>query len=154
LKAGIAGEEGTMDSSVERSQLRVNVLALVSLVVALMALGYTTWRNERTEYNRNVRVAAFETLKQLGEAQIIVEYAHFQKNRQLGDPLQGWGRMIYIRDLAKLLPASAPANAERLWVAWRDNIEKLEDDKEALVKITDEMQLLRLSVLDVLEHLN
>src|SRR5439155_983144 len=148
LKAGIAGEEETMDSSVERSQLRVNVLAIVSLVIALIALGYTTWRNERTEYNRNVRVAAFETLKQLGEAQIIVEYAHFQKNRQLGDPLQGWGRMIYIRDLAKLLPASAPADAERLWVAWRDNIEKLEDDKEALVKITDEMQLLRLSVLD------
>ena len=103
-----------MSSARIRVQLKTNLVAIISLVVALTALGYTTWRNERTEYNRNVRVAAFETLKQLGEAQIIVEYAHFQKNRQLGDPLQGWGRMIYIRDLAKLLPASAPADAERL----------------------------------------
>jgi hypothetical protein len=136
------------------SQLKTNLVALISLIVALTALGYNTWRNERTEYNRNVRVAAFETLKQLGEAQIIVEYAHFKKNRQLGDPLQGWGRMIYIRDLANLLPAPAPAYAERLWTAWRDNVEKLEDDNDALVKITDEMQLLRLTVLDILEHLN
>ena len=97
-----------MDDARIRLQLKTNLVALISLVVALTALGYTTWRNERTEYNRNVRVAAFETLKQLGEAQIIVEYAHFNKNRQLGDPLQGWGRMIYIRDLAKLLPAPAP----------------------------------------------
>ena len=99
-------------------------------------------------------MAAFETLKQLGEAQIIVEYAHFQKNRQLGDPLQGWGRMIYIRDLAKLLPAPAPADAEPLWVAWRDNIDRLESDDDALVKITDEMQLLRLAVLGILDHLS
>src|SRR6266568_9228165 len=140
-----------MSSARIRVQLKTNLVALISLVVALTALGYTTWRNERTEYNRNVRVAAFETLKQIGEAQIIVEYAHFKKNRQLGDPLQGWGRMIYIRDLATLLPAPAPTDAERLWVAWRDNIERLEQDDDALVKITDEMQLLRLTVLDVLE---
>jgi hypothetical protein len=143
-----------MSSARIRVQLQTNLVALISLVVALTALGYTTWRNERTEYNRNVRVAAFETLKQLGEAQIIVEYAHFKKNRQLGDPLQGWGRMLYIRDLAKLLPGPAPTDAERLWVAWRDNIDRLEQDDDALVKITDEMQLLRLTVLDVLEHLN
>jgi hypothetical protein len=137
-----------------RVQLKTNLVALISLVVALTALGYTTWRNERTEYNRNVRVAAFETLKQLGEAQIIVEYSHFKKNRQLGDPLQGWGRMIYIRDLAKLLPDPAPTDAERLWVAWRDNVDRLEQDDDALVRITDEMQLLRLTVLNILERLN
>jgi hypothetical protein len=137
-----------------RVQVKTNLVALISLVVALTALGYTTWRNERTEYNRNVRVAAFETLKQLGEAQIIVEYSHFKKNPQLGDPLQGWGRMIYIRDLAKLLPAPAPTDAERLWVAWRDNVDRLEQDDDALVRITDEMQLLRLTVLNILERLN
>ena len=62
--------------------------------------------------------------------------------------------MIYIRDLAKLLPAPAPTDAERLWVAWRDNIDRLEQDDDALIKITDEMQLLRLTVLEVLERLN
>ncbi len=49
--------------------------------VALTGMGYNTWRNEKTEINHNVRAAAFETLKNLGEAQTIVEYAHFKKDR-------------------------------------------------------------------------
>ena len=87
------------------SQIRANIVAIFSIIVALSGMAYNTWRNERTEINHSVRIAAFETLKNLGEAQIVVEYLHFQKNRQLGDPVQGWGRMIYIRDLAQVLPA-------------------------------------------------
>ncbi|MCG8509145.1 MAG: aldehyde ferredoxin oxidoreductase C-terminal domain-containing protein, partial [Rhodospirillales bacterium] len=34
-------------------------LAVISLVVALTALGTNTWRNELTEYNRNIRHAGF-----------------------------------------------------------------------------------------------
>ena len=60
-------------------QLKINAVAIISLVVAVVGLGYSTYRNERTEYNRNVRVAAFETLKNLGELQILVEYAYFHK---------------------------------------------------------------------------
>jgi hypothetical protein len=43
-----------------RQQLRNNAVALISLVVALGSLGYNTWRNERTEYNHNIRTATFE----------------------------------------------------------------------------------------------
>jgi hypothetical protein len=132
------------------SQIRANIVAIFSIIVALTGMAYNTWRNEKTEINHSVRIAAFETLKNLGEAQIVVEYLHFQKNRQLGDPVQGWGRMIYIRDLAQVLPAPGPAEAERLWVAWRDNVEGLGTNDEAMVKITDEMQLLRLTTLEIL----
>jgi hypothetical protein len=135
------------------SQLRANIVAIVSVIVALTGMAYNTWRNEKTEINHNVRAAAFETLKNLGEAQIIVEYLHFQKDRARGDPLQGWGRMIYLRDLAQVLPAPGPSEAERLWEAWRDNVDKLENDDEAMVKITDEIQLLRLTTLEVLAGL-
>ena len=68
------------------SQLRANIVAIASIIVALSGMAYNTWRNEKTEINHSVRIAAFETLKNLGEAQIVVEYLHFQKNRQLGDP--------------------------------------------------------------------
>ena len=132
------------------SQIRANIVAIFSIIVALTGMAYNTWRNEKTEINHSVRIAAFETLKNLGEAQIVVEYLHFQKNRQLGDPVQGWGRMIYIRDLAQVLPAPGPAEAERLWAAWRDNVEGLGANDEAMVKITDEMQLLRLTTLEIL----
>ena len=47
-----------------RQQLRNNSVALISLVVALTSLAYNTWRNERTEHNRNIRTAS-EVEKQL-----------------------------------------------------------------------------------------
>jgi hypothetical protein len=135
------------------SQIRANIVAIVSVIVALTGMAYNTWRNEKTEINHNVRAAAFETLKNLGDAQIIVEYLHFQKDRTRGDPLQGWGRMIYLRDLAQVLPQPGPMEGERLWAAWRDNVDKLENDDEAMIKITDEIQLLRLTTLEVLASL-
>jgi hypothetical protein len=60
-----------------REQLRNNTLALVSLAVALSALGYTTWRNQRTEQNRNVREAGFHLLGEVASLQQLVLYAHF-----------------------------------------------------------------------------
>src|SRR6202790_85240 len=104
------------------SQIRANLVAIFSIIVALTGMAYNTWRNEKTEINHSVRIAAFETLKNLGEAQIGVEYAHFRKDRKLGGPTQGWGRITYIRDLAQVLPAPGPADAERLLKAWRENV--------------------------------
>ena len=89
-------------------QLRANVVALTSLAVALTALGYNTWRNERTEHNRNIRVAAFEVLKQLGELQVVVNSAVYGKEGSRMDPMAGWGRVALITDLSQLLPAPAP----------------------------------------------
>ena len=135
------------------SQIKLNIVAICSVLVALSGLFYNTWRNEKTEINRNVRVAAFETLKNLGEAQIVVEYAHFKKDRRLGDPVQGWGRMIYIKDLAQVLPAPGPEEADALLKAWRDNVETLENDVDSMVRITDEMQRLRLTTIAILNDL-
>jgi len=135
------------------SQIKANIVAIASIIVALTGMGYNTWRNEKTEINHNVRAAAFETLKNLGEAQTIIEYAHFKKDRTLGDPVQGWGRMILIHDLAQVLPAPGPADAERLWQAWRDNVEGLGSRDEAMIKIADEIQLLRLTTLETLASL-
>lgn len=135
------------------NQIKIHIVAICSVLVALTGLAYNTWRNEKTEINRNIRIAAFETLKNLGEAQIIVEYAHFKKDRKLGDPVMGWGRMIYIKDLAQVLPAPGPAEADALWAAWRDNVDTLENDAESMIKITDEMQRLRLTTLAIVNSL-
>ena len=135
------------------SQFRANIVAITSVIVALTGMGYNTYRNEKTEINHNVRAAAFETLKNLGEAQIVVEYAHFKKDRLLGDPTQGWARLTYIRDLAQVLPPPGPAEADMLLAAWRDNVEALENNTEAMIKITDEIQRLRLTSIEILNHL-
>ncbi len=61
-------------------------MAIISLFVALSGLTYNTWRDKIIEENRSVRIASFEVLKNLWELQLVVDYAHYQKNQQLGNP--------------------------------------------------------------------
>ena len=135
------------------SQLRANIVAISSMVVALTGLAYNTYRNEKTEINHTVRAAAFETLKNLGEVQIIADYAHFKKDRLRGDTRLGWGRVTLIHDLAQVLPAPGPADADALRTAWRENVEQLEESNDAMIRITDEIQRMRLTTLDILHSL-
>src|SRR5882724_11611302 len=132
------------------SQFRANIVAITSVIVALTGMGYNTYRNEKTEINHNVRAAAFETLKNLGEVQIIADYAHFKKDRVRGDTRLGWGHITLIHDLAQVLPPPGPADADALRTAWRESVEQLEDSNEAMIRITDEIQRLRLTTLNIL----
>ena len=53
-------------------QLRRNSVALISLAVALLALGYNTWRNETTERQRNIRHVAFLLIEHSGNLQSLI----------------------------------------------------------------------------------
>src|SRR5438045_6491636 len=107
-------------------QLRDNAVALISLVVALGSLGYNTWRNERTEHNRNVRAAAFELLMKLADLKRVVFLAQYDRDQAGGNPRTGWTYVLAIQDLSKLAPAPVPAQAERLQQVWGGNWEGLE----------------------------
>jgi len=63
-------------------QLQRNTVALISVVIADSSLSYNTWRNEKTEANRNQRVAAFEILMKLSELQQIVFHHYYDKDTQ------------------------------------------------------------------------
>lgn len=71
-------------------QIKQNKLAIISLLVALTALGYNTWRNEQTEANRNIRQAGFEMLVHIGQLQRITYLAHYDKDSIEGNPRKGW----------------------------------------------------------------
>ena len=47
-----------------KEQIRRNLVALISLAVAVTSLGYNTWRNEASEYNRNQRLVILNLLGQ------------------------------------------------------------------------------------------
>jgi hypothetical protein len=79
-------------------QLRSNVVALISLAVALSSLGYNTWRNERTEHNRNIRTATFEILTKLAELERVVFLAQYDHDASSGNPRTGWTYVLVIRD--------------------------------------------------------
>src|SRR5256884_9706867 len=104
-----------------RQQLRDNAVALISLVVALGSLAYNTWRNERTEHNRNVRTAAFELLTRVAELERVVFLAQYDRDAAGGNPRTGWTYVLVIRDLSAVGPPPGPAQAAGRPRGWSGN---------------------------------
>lgn len=136
-----------------RQQLRDNLVAITSLVVALSALGYNTWRNEVTETNRNVRVAGVELLQEIGSLQQIVFYAHFTEGDQRGDPRMGWADVLTINDLATLMPPEVTDKARELHAAWEANVGGLAEDELSFRRIDGAIDDLRQATLASLRAL-
>ena len=116
-----------------REQLRNNAVALTSLFVALSSLGYNTWRNERTEHNRNIRTAAFEILTKLAEFERVVFLAHYDRDKRNGNPRVGWTYVIVMDDLAAVMPGKVGPRANELRKVWAENWEGLGNDNEVAV---------------------
>ena len=120
-----------------RQQLRSNIVALISLVVALGSLGYNTWRNERTEYNRNIRTATFQLLGTLSELERVVYLAQYDRDAGGGNARTGWTYVLLIRDLSSVVPPPVPAKALQLQQVWGENWEGLGRDDEQSVNRID-----------------
>lgn len=116
-----------------RQQIHNNAVALISLVIAVTALAYNTWRNETTEQQRNVRHAAFEVLESLGDLQQVVDFRYYylpfdEQARAEGElRIRGFGHVAMIRDLMMLMPAPGPAAGEELHRQWLDRFADLDD---------------------------
>ena len=140
--------------STVRQQLHNNAVALISLVVALGSLGYNTWRNERTEYNRNIRTATFELLGKLSELERVVYLAQYDRDTTGGNPRTGWTYVLVIRDLSSLVPAPVPAKAAQLQQVWGENWDGLgRDDENSVNRIDDAIGAARDAALATLRSL-
>ena len=133
--------------------LRKNLIALLSLVVAVGALSYGAYRNEQSERNRNIRVACFEVLKNLGELQTLVHYAHYDKDPKAGNPIGGWGRVLLIQDLAMVLPEPMPSSTQRLFQAWQRNFDGIGEEEAPAERILAGIREARGATLEVLKGL-
>jgi hypothetical protein len=140
--------------STVRQQLRDNAVALISLAVALSSLSYNTWRNERTEHNRNVRTATFELLTRLADLERVVFLAQYDHDASGGNPRSGWVYVLVIRDLSMLAPPPVPAKAAQLQTVWGDNWEGLgREDETSAIRIDEAISALRESTLVALKSL-
>ena len=135
-------------------QLRRYSVALISLFVALTSLAYNTWRNEQTEYNRNIRVAGIELLLKLGELERVVFFAHYGRDNEVGDPRSGWAYALTVRDLGGLTPDPAKSAAANLIEVWQKNWEGLGESDTAALSISDSIDETRATVLHVLSELD
>jgi hypothetical protein len=107
-----------------RQQIHSNLVALISLVVAVTALAYNTWRNETTEEQRNVRHAAFRVIESLGELQEVVDMRYYylpyesSTDTEGRTRIHGFGNLAMSRDLMSLMPAPAPEAGRELQRQW------------------------------------
>ena len=138
-----------------REQLRRNVVALISLFIALSSLAYNTWRNEKSEYNRNLRQASFEVLLQLGELRELVYHLHYDQDTVGEDAARtGWAKVFTIRDLAQVLEAPLPSAAKSLHATWGDNWQGLGTDDTSRDAIEDGIDAMRSVTLEMLRKLD
>jgi hypothetical protein len=140
---------GSSQQSSEKSsnsllnQVQRNMLAIISLVVALSALGYNTYRNELTETNRNIRSAGFEMLQELAGLQLIADYAHYDKDAVQGNPIAGWGRLLYMRDMSQLVSLEVVAETENLTAVWGSEWSTLHEEEASNERITEAINTVR-----------
>ncbi|MFO7762189.1 MAG: hypothetical protein R6V61_00475 [Wenzhouxiangellaceae bacterium] len=137
-------------------QVNNNLVALISLVLAITSLGYNTWRNETTEVQRNWRDASFRILVEIGELnQIILMRRYFSDagraqsadgngngNASIPQPeswVRGWGNVTMVRDLTTVMPEPLPAQGQRLFDQWQSQARALHDrsDPEAREQAAD-----------------
>lgn len=136
-------------------QLRDNTIAIISLFVAITALLYTAWREERTEQNRTIRVAAFEILKELGTLQATVNQNYYYTPLSQKNPaFLGWGQISFISDLSIAMPLPVPEAAQGLVDVWNQNWMNLHENKESADKVSEQIDVTRQAVLKVINQLS
>lgn len=136
-------------------QLRHNVVAIVSLVIAITSLSYNTWRNELSEENRTQRVVSMEVLMKLSELQQVVWHHHWDQDLEgRGNLRTGWTLVLVIRDISRLLDERVKGSAATLWQTWDDRHRQLAASREserAIVKAIETVRNDTLALLDTLD---
>ena len=135
------------------SLLRSNLLAIISVLIALASLSYNTWRNDATEINRNQRAAGFAALQELAALQLLTDHITYGNDHDKGDPIAGWTRVIFICDLARLTSPDLEAQPLRLKESWAAHVERLDDDEAANKTISGEIAAMREGTLKTLRSL-
>lgn len=136
------------------TQIKQNLLAIISLCVALSALSYNTWRNEQSEANRNIRQAGFEIIKHVGELQKISYMTHYEKDKIKSNPIIGWTEVLILKDLSRLMKPSVQIKADALTTVWEKNWQGLKDESDlSLADIDIALHELRMEALNNMERL-
>ena len=136
-----------------KEQVQRNLVALISLFVAVTSLSYNTWRNEKSEYNRNQREASFYLLLHLGEFRELLYHLEYDSDA-VGDEAfrSGWVTLLAIEDLSQLLAPPLAETATSLKGAWGSwERQRSARNREAIERELDAMRALTLEMLEELE---
>ncbi len=139
-----------------KEQFRRNTVALISLAVAITSLGYNTWRNEHSEFNRNQRQASFEILLKLGELQELVFHSIYDPDFiNAGNARTGWALVLTIRDLTQVIEGDVVQRGSDLHTTWGDHWQGIDtQNRDSEKAVNDAISALRNSTLEKLAELD
>ena len=127
-----------------RDQLQRNAVALISLVIAISSLGYNTWRNEASEYNRNQRLISIEVLRNVGQLQQVIFHNVWEMDAEdKGNPRTAWVHVLAVRDLSQLLDGPASTSGHELWKVWDNEWDELGPGNESYERVTSALDTVR-----------
>ena len=129
------------------NQIRINLLSIISLVVALTALGYNTYRNELTEQNRTIRHAGFNLLVELNSLQLLVDNIYYGEKQEADRTIKGWSHVLYITDMGQLVSDNVMVLSIALRNVWKAEFDKLNRNEQSNIHITQAIKKLREAVL-------
>jgi hypothetical protein len=135
-------------------RIKDKLIETLTILVILATFVSTTWRSEVYEKNQNLRTAGFEILKNLGQLQIVVNYAHFQPDNTLGNPYLGWGHVALVSDLSQLMPEPIPTTIHKLVDVWGAEADNLKNSDEATKHVSHEVDASRQAVLNFIRSLH
>ena len=130
------------------------LVAIFSMLFALVGFGYNAWRLEATEDNSNIRAASFQVLIELAELEQIVFLAHYDQDLQTGNPRVGWVKVGIINDLSGLISPAVAMRAEDLHTVWSANWQTMTTSESAVLVITQAIDDVRETVKMALKQLN
>ena len=119
-----------------KKQLKQNLLAIISVAIAISALAYNSWRNELSEENRNYRAAGFEIMREAAHLQYLIDSTTYASDKKKEDPINGWVKVNLIVSLSKLMMPEILLSAENLKKSWSDNWSSLDEGEIANQLIT------------------
>lgn len=130
------------------------IVAIFSMLFALVGFGYNAWRLESTEDNSNIRAASFQVLIELAELEQIVFLAHYDQDLQTGNPRIGWVKVGIINDLSTFISEQVGNEAVSLRNVWSVNWQQMTNSEPAAMAITQSIDVVRAAVKVELNQLN
>jgi hypothetical protein len=140
--------------SIQKQLKTYQITTVITILLTLVGFSYNVWRLEKNEINTNIRTSSFELIKQLGELEEIIYYAHYDKNLDKGNPKKAWIKVIVITDLCLVASNMLEHKAKNLKAVWTKNWNVIHHDPKALKETLDAIEALRKKIQTVLHDLN
>ena len=137
----------------ERKFKAYYLTAIFSLIFAVVGFSYNAWRLEATEDNNNIRTASFEVLTELAELQQLIYSAHYDHDKINGNPRNGWVKVGLVVDLSSLIGEQVAIKAMQLKVSWSGNWDSIENSREAVDVLINDIDSVRLAIKETLKNL-